>query len=232
MKQIIIALLFCTSISLNAQKQVEKEINFQGQPVEMEFEFASSIEVISWDKPSIEVKATVDTEEEKYTEMYNLNVEENSSEIKVSSNSKEIFKAHQKDEDKLNLSILYTKGLAHQFDYKIYLPKNVKLHISSITGSIASDYVQGDIQVKLINGDISFKKFKGNLDLETINGKIELPSQNTSIAANTIIGKIYTSSDLEKFRKEKFVGEEVKLVASNSDNHLKLHTINGDIFLK
>lgn len=232
MKYFVIAFLLFTAVSLNAQRQVEKKINYKGQPIEMEFEFASSIEIISWDKPTIEVKASINTEEEKYTEMFRLEVEDNSSEIKVSSNSKEIFKAHQKDEEKLNLNVLYTKDLKHQFDYKVYLPKNVKLHVYSITGSIASDFVQGDISVALINGDISFKKFKGNLDLKTINGKIELPSQNTSIAANTIIGKIHTSSDLEKFRKEKFVGEEVKLVTNNSDNHLKLHTINGDIFLK
>lgn len=232
MKQFIIALLFFTAVSLSAQKQVEKEINYEGQPVEMEFQFASSIEFISWDKPTIQVKAVVETEEEKYTDMFELNVKENSSKISISSNSRDIFQAHQKDEGKLNIAVLYSEGLEHNFDYKVYLPTDVKLNISSITGSIASDSFEGNIKAELVNGDIEIKKFKGDLDLKTINGKIELPSQNTSIAANTVIGHIHTKSNLKEFRKDKFVGEEVKLVSNDSDNHLKLHTINGDIFLR
>ncbi len=232
MKNLIIALLFCTSISLQAQKTIEKNIEYEGQPVEIELDFASSIEVVSWDKPTIQIIANISTEDEKYTALYALNVERNGSLINVSSNSKEIFKAYQKEQGKQGLSVLYTNALKHQFDYKLYLPKGIKVDISSITGNISSEFFQGNINADLVNGDISIRKFKGNLKLETVNGKIELPSENTSISAKTVTGKIHIDSKLNNFRKEKFIGEELELVAASTSNSLNLQTVSGDIFLK
>lgn len=231
MTNFLITLLTFASISLHAQKKIQKEIEYDDQSVEVELDFASSIELISWDNPKIQIIADIQTENEKYTDLFRLGVENRGNELKIGSNSKEIFEAYQEDQDLEDKKVIYSKGLDHEFRYKIYIPKNIKLDISSITGTIASDYLEGVIKAHLINGDIVIKKFKGDLKLDTVNGKMELPAENASVKARTVMGKIHTNSDLAFTRKDKFMGEEVELQVENTQNLLDLHTVNGQIIL-
>ncbi len=230
MKNLIIAVIAFATLTLQAQKKIQKEINYKDQSVEMEFAFASGIEIKSWDKPTIRIEAIAETNDEKYTDMFELKLQKDASKIKVSSNSGDIFKAYQKEKE--GLAMLYDKSLDHEFKYILFLPKNVRLDISSITGSIASEFVQGNITAELISGDIDIKEYKGDLKLKTISGEINLNYMDSSLIAKTITGDIHTNNSQKLIRKNKLVGEEVSIQLGYTQNSLTLHTISGDIYLK
>lgn len=231
MNKFIIALLTFASLTLQAQKKIQKEVAYANQPLEMELNFASNIEIKTWDQATIKVEATVETNDEKYTDLFDLNIKNDPSKIEIESNSKEIFKAYRKDKkDENDLAVIYTKGLDHQFNYILYLPKNVQLELSSITGNVTSEFLRGDITVEVISGDIDVKNYSGDLKLKSISGDIDLLYKDASLVAETLTGDIHTGAKLKVDRKEKLVGKEVS-IASNNSNSLSLNTISGDIYL-
>lgn len=231
MKNAFLLVFALLALNVSAQKKISKTIPFQNQAVEVEFDFASSIEIISWDKPFIEVQVDVWTEDQQYTDLFQLEVKEGSEKLELNSTSKDLFRAYQKDHKLFSSGVINTQSLDHEFEYTLYLPKDIKLDISSITGNIYSEYIEGDIAADLINGTIAIKDFKGNLKLESINGVIELPGKNSSIKAKTVTGSIKSHPDLVLEYKDRFIGEEVELQVRNSSNSLDLHTVNGKIIL-
>lgn len=231
MTNFLIAFLTLTVFNMQGQKHFEKEIAYKEQSVEVELNFASSIEIISWDRADIKIQADVSTNDEKYTDLFRLDVEESTGMLKISSNSKELFEAYQEDRNMSDSGVIFSKGMDHEFNYKLYLPKNIKLNISSITGNINADYLEGNITADLVSGDIKIKKFNGNLKLTTVNGRMELPGNNTSVKAKTVIGNIQASEELAFTRKDKFLGEEIEFLNKSSKNSLELHSVSGEIII-
>lgn len=230
MKNVILLIVALLALNVHGQKKINKELAYQGEIVEAEFDFASSIEIVSWDKPSVKVEIEAWTEDEKYTELFTLNVREGNGRIEMSSTGKEVFKAYQRDHE-LSTRSIRTNSIDHEFKYTLYVPKNVVLELSTINGNIHSEYVEGEITANLINGAIEIDRYKGNLRLESINGIIKLPGKDSSIKAKTITGSITTNPSLAVKHKDRFIGEEIELLRTNSSNSLDLHTVNGKIIL-
>lgn len=228
MKNLIIAFIAITTFSIQAQKKVQKDTDYNGQEVNVEFPFASSIEIKTWDKASIKIEAEAKTEKKKYTDLFAVDIEKTASKIEISSNTKEIFKIHEKEEG--ILSNLHINDLDHKFTYILYVPKDIEMDLSSITGSINADFLQGKIQMDLVTGDINIKEFKGDLKLKTVTGEINMPIKNTSLEAKTLMGSIYGAEDPKFIKKDSFIGHEIKM-NSESGNYLTLDTVNGDIHL-
>lgn len=231
MKNVLIILFVFASINIQAQKNIKKETAFNDQTIDVDLDFASSIEIITWDQPTIQVVAVVKTQDPKYTELFRVELKEEKHTVFITSNSKYVMKAYQKDQELPDIGVIYTNGLDHEFNYQLMVPKNVKLNISSITGEIISDYVKGNIAIDLVNGNIKIKQFEGDLKLDTVNGRIELPGKDSSVIAKTVIGRIETTEELAFHHKENFIGEEVSLENENSQNSIQLNTVNGTIVL-
>ncbi|WP_165499072.1 DUF4097 family beta strand repeat-containing protein [Gramella sp. KN1008] len=230
MKNLFSFLILLISFSLTAQKEITKEVKYENQSVKVEFPFASDIQIKTWDKSSIKVEASISTEDEKYIEMFDLHISSDESLIQIESNSKDIFKIFQDEIG--DSSGRYHIGSDHEFNYVLYIPKNVDLKVSSITANVFSKFLQGDIDIKVVSGDIEVEKHQGNLKLKTVAGKIEAVYDNASVMAKTVVGEIYTSKTLNLDIKEKFVGQEVSMEIENAKNSLSLTTVNGDIYLK
>lgn len=216
---------------MQAQKNIEKEAPFSNQIIDVDLDFASSIEITTWDQPTIQVKAVIKTQDPKYTELFDIKFKDDNHTLFITSNSKDVFKAYQDDHDLPDIGVIYSQGLDHQFNYQLMVPKDVKLNISSITGDISSDYVNGEISVDLVSGNIQIEEFDGNLNLDTVNGRIELPGNDSSMVAKTVVGKIQTTPELAVVRKEKFIGQEISLKNENAQNSMRLNTVNGYIVI-
>lgn len=229
MRKVLFLVLALVAFSTTAQKKIEKQIPYQGESIKADFDFASSIRIVSWDNPTVKVETEVWTEDQKYSDLFELKVNEENGKIVLSSTAKEIFETFQEDHG-LDRRIIRTRSLDHEFKYTLFVPRDIELDISSINGSIQSDYIEGNVTANLINGSIIIDRFKGNLKLESINGKIVLPGQNSSIRAKTVTGSIQTNPALAVTQKNRFIGEEVEVVHSGS-NSLDLQTINGKIIL-
>jgi len=232
----ITLLLGLISLTVNAQKIIEKNIEYKNQTIDLDVKFAYQIEVKTWDKSSIYVKADLSTTEGKYLDSYELNIDEGDSRINISEEAEPVFKKFQEEWNKNNPNKkkrYYNSGCYdYEFNYTLYVPKNVRLKVSSINGSLSSEVIEGEFTVELINGDIDIKEYAGNLDLSTINGEIDLKMINADLVAETIHGDIYADEKLKFNAADRHVGQKISGRIASGKNILRLNTINGNMYLR
>lgn len=225
MKKLGLLLLTVISLNVQAQKTLEKEIPYGQQRIEADLTFASAIEVKTWKKSAVKIEASVETEDDKHTEMYELEVTSNNSTIEISSNAKDIFEAHREEHSRRY------SDLQHEFNYTLFVPENMKLQLTSVTGSVFSEFLHGDIRIELVTGNADIESFKGHLDLKSVTGKINLPVKDSSYSAKTVTGTIHSNSDPGAEKETNFIGEEITKYVKGSPNRLTLNTVAGDIYL-
>ena len=239
MKQIktlkITLLLGLISLTLNAQKNIEKVFDFKNRYIELDVKFASEIEVKTWDKNTVYFKAIITTKDQKFIDAYKVDIKETSSEIRITSEAEELFKMFQdewnenhKDQKKryFNTSDWY------DFNYVLYVPKNAKFKVSSINGDLHSEIIEGDFIADLINGNININTYSGSLNLTTINGEIDLKMVNANLVAETIHGDIYADEKLKFSSEDRHVGQKIAGQIADGRNRLRLNTINGNMYLR
>ena len=231
---ITIFVLGLIALNLNAQKVIEKNVDYGNQFIDIELKFATDIEIKTWEKSSIYIKADVSLAEEKYTDMFELIIDEASAKISIGSNSEDIFKKIWDDDEKKygKRKRYFSHGDTYEFNYVVYVPKNAKFKVSSINGSLKSEIIEGDFTADLINGNIEIAKYSGNLDLSTINGAIDLKMINANLVAETIHGNIYADEKLKFKSTDRHVGQKISGRIAEGKNRLKLNTINGNMYLR
>ncbi|MEH6407040.1 MAG: polymer-forming cytoskeletal protein [Leeuwenhoekiella sp.] len=228
---ITILLCLCFASSAFAQKSIEKSIAYKDQNIEFDLKFAKNITLKVWDKSTIELKGTISTLGDKYLDLYKLEVDENSSKIKIVSNPEAMFKKFNEDRknDKNNY---YLNEYEYTEAYTLYVPKKATLKISSINGDLQADLVDGTFTADLINGNIEIIEYSGDLALSTINGTIDLKVINTSLKAETLQGQIYADEKLSLNSSDQVMGQKINGSFDTAANSLNLHTINGNIYLR
>ncbi|UWX55188.1 hypothetical protein NYZ99_00700 [Maribacter litopenaei] len=235
MKKLVSILIFgLISLSLSAQKTIEENISYTNQYIDIEMKFASDINIKTWEKSSVYIKADIQMKDEQYLDLFKLDIENNANKIKVTSNSESVFKKMWEDyEKKYGKKKYYFSGEnEYEFNYTVYVPKNARFKVSSINGDMRSDIIEGDFTAELINGNIDITKFTGNLDLSTINGEIDLKMTDVSLVAETIHGDIYADEKLKFEYADRHVGSKISGKTANGTNKLKLNTINGNMYLR
>lgn len=228
-------ILMLLGFTMSAQKTIEKNIDYSGQEIYIKLDFATHIELKTWEKLSIYIKADLSTKDEKYLDLYALSITEGTSEIEIKSDALPVFEAFKKEykEGQVKLKKNYTYiNPKHEFNYILYVPKGSKVKVSSISGNLSSEIIESDFTADLISGNINIKSYKGNLDLTTISGEIDLKMINTSLTAETIQGNIYTDEKLEFTSENQIVGQKIAGKTGNASNNLKLSTVTGNIYLR
>ncbi|MBT8319482.1 MAG: hypothetical protein KJP01_05065 [Gramella sp.] len=223
------------SLGLQAQKIIEKNIEYNNQYIDVELKFASEIEVKTWDRQTVYFKADITTKAGKYLDAYELEIDKGNSSIRIVSHAEAVFKAFREEWNRENnekKNRYYNTGEWYEFNYVLYVPKNARFKVSSINGHLRSEVIEGNFTADLINGDIDIKKYSGKLDLSTINGEIDLRMINTTMVAETIHGNIYADEKLQFRTSDRHVGQKVEGRFDNASNSLKLNTINGNMYLR
>jgi len=231
----VIAILMILGLTMNAQKTIEKNIDYnKDQEINIDLDFATNIEIKTWEKSSVYIKADLSTDDEKFLDLYTLNISEGTSGINIKSDALPIFEAFQEEDKKSQTkqkeNYIYVSP-KHEFNYVLYIPKGSKVKVSSISGNLNSENIEGDFTVDLISGNISIKKYKGNLDLTTISGEIDLKMINTSLTAETIQGNIYADEKLNFSSTDRIIGQKIDGKTDNAVNTLKVNTVTGNIYL-
>ena len=224
------------SLSMNAQKIIEKNIDYKNQYINIEVKFASLIEVKTWDKSSIYFKADIKTKDGKFLDKYELDIEESERTISITSKAEPYFKAYHDEWNKNNPDkkerYHFSSENMYIFNYVVYIPKNAKFKISSINGDLKSEIIEGKFEAELINGNIEITKYSGELDLSTINGEIDLKMENIDLVAETIHGDIYADEKLKFNSGYRQVGQKITGSLGKASNRLRLNTINGNMYLR
>ncbi len=225
MKKIIqFAFILLVSITVNAQRKVEKSVRVSNnQELFVHFKFAQKIEVKQWNQNKFEVRATVNLNNGEGNKHFSLKTSESDGVVKIYSDFGDYFKRKRSWNNNFNTEL----------NYVVYVPKNANLEVKSISGSLQADSFNGDLTTNLISGNITIKKYNGKLHLKTISGDVDVAVRKAKINAKTVTGTIYSDLNIDtKYHQNKSYGSKIKGTVNNGDTPLYLSTISGNIYMR
>lgn len=238
--------LLCAFNNLSAQKKVTEITSSKNiDDVMVHVKFANTIIVKNWDKNEISVEATVNIDDNKHNDYFNFKTKNVGSYYTVTSDYGDYFKKYRRyyrtkidDDDKdENESVddcdCYSNGRSNIVDYVIYVPKNMRLKVKSISGSLETESYVGVLQTDLISGNITVKKHSKDMYLKTISGDIDIYISDATFTAKSLSGGIYSDLDINFDKnKSKGYGSKIRAKIDNGTASLNLNTISGDIYLR
>jgi len=222
--------------TISAQKVIEKNIKPSSDAVEVEFKFAEDINIKTWDKNEVYLKAEVSINDGEYDEYFDIEVENTGSVLSIDSTYGDLFKKQRnwrknKDgDDNCNCCSTDIDAVI-----TLYVPKTARLRVKSISGNVTSETYQGNLNIDIISGDINIKDYEGDFTLKTISGNIDINVAKTKVQAQTVTGTIYADDKLSFNRNSSdnpWGGSKVNGTVDNAQSTLKLTTVSGSIFLR
>ena len=203
---IIIAAWLCYT-STSAQQKTEKNISFAGkESVELNIQIADSIELHTWNRNEILVSASVNINENKDNEAYQISFGETGKIVDISANfKKDYFKG--------------TNNCCNKSDirWKIFIPEKAWFSIETINGNIT---IAGETQ---------------GMNVKSISGFIDLAvpeNRQADIEFSTIAGTVYSNHSLVPATMSSISHSVIKEKLNNGGQLIKLETISGDIFFR
>ena len=225
MKKIInLAIALLVTVTINAQRKVEKsERVSKNQEVFVHFKFAQNIEVKQWNQNKVEVRATVNINNGEGNKHFSLKSSKSSNQVKIFSDYGNYFKRKR----------TWSNNNRTEIDYVVYVPKNAKLRVKSISGCLEAASFYGDLTTDLISGDITIKEYRGEMQLKTISGDVDVAIKKARINAKTVTGTIYTDLKIDKsYSQNKSFSSKVRGTVNNGDVELRMTTVSGNIYMR
>ncbi len=203
----ILIVVWLCSATAEAQKIIEKHLDFSGkESVELKIQIADSINVKTWNKNEVYVKASVDINDNKDNEVYTTSFSETGKTLKVDAGFR--GKDLKKDNNCCNKSDIY---------WEIMLPENAVFNIESIDANVTISGKTGELKVKTISGSIDL----------SASGK-----KDADIDLSTISGRVFSDLDLNPEKSQGSIPVRIRGKMNKGGNPVKLETISGDIFLR
>ena len=226
MRKIInLAIALLVTVTISAQRKVEKsERVSKNQEVFVHFKFAQNIVVKQWNQNKVEVRATVNINNGEGNKHFSLKSSKRGNQVKVYSDYGNYFKRQR----------TWSNNNRTEIDYVVYVPKNVRLKVKSISGSVEAENYAGILNLDLISGNITVKKHSKDMHLKTISGDIDIFITDATFEAKSLTGGIYSDLDIDfdKKKKSRSYGSKITATINKGTASLKLNTISGDIFLR
>ncbi len=203
---IIFITLFCFAAA-KGQEITEKTIDFKGkESVEMNIQIADSINLYTWQKNEVFIRASVNINDNADNEAYNISFEESGSSVVINGKFKDdYFKGRSNN---CTVTDIY---------WKIYIPERVAFNIETINGNITIGGVTDEVHAKSISGFID----------------LAAPSdRKADIRFSTITGTIYTDHKLVSEWHSTGIPAVIRKDLNNGGSTVSLETISGDIFFR
>lgn len=203
---ILVVLWLCFG-TIQAQQIIEKHIDFSGkESLSLKIQIADSINLQTWNKNEVYIKASVNINENKDNEAYITSFDETGKTVVVD--------AHFKDK--------YFKGknnCCNETDiyWQIYMPEKIKFSVETINANVTITGQTREMNVKSISGYI---------DLTEPAGK------QADIDFSTISGKMYSNHELALSKLHSGIPLKITEKLNNGGDPIKLETISGDIFFR
>jgi hypothetical protein len=202
---LVVACLCCSSI--NAQQIIEKHLDFSGkESLSLKIQIADSINLQTWNKNEVYIKASVNINEGKDNEAYITSFDETGKTVVVD--------AHFKDK--------YFKGknnCCNETDiyWQIFMPEKTRFSVETINADVTITGQTRGMNVKSISGDIDLT---------------EPASKQADIDFSTISGTMYSNHELELSKLHSGIPLKITEKLNNGGDPIKLETISGDIFFR
>jgi hypothetical protein len=203
---ILVVAWLCFS-TIQAQQIIEKHIDFSGkESLSLKIQIADSINLQTWNKNEVYIKASVNINEGKDNEAYITSFDETGKTV--------IIDARFKDK--------YFKGknnCCNETDiyWQIFMPEKTKFSVETINADVTITGQTREMNVKSISGDIDLT---------------EPASKQADIDFSTISGTMYSNHELALSKLHSGIPLKITEKLNNGGDPIKLETISGDIFFR
>lgn len=203
----ILVVVWLCFAPLEAQQIIEKQLEFSGkESLSLKIQIADSINIQTWNKNEVYVKASVNINENKDNEAYKTSFDESGSSLTINAKFKDnYFKGKN---NCCNNTDIY---------WQVFIPEKTKFSVETINANITITGQTREMRVKSISGFIDLAvpaNKQAVLDFSTISGRMY---SNHEFALN----KMHSGIPLKIFEK-----------LNNGGDPIKLETISGDIYFR
>lgn len=210
-----------------AQKIIEKTLPYsKDQKIDLNLRFGDKIQVNSWDKNEVYIKAEVDINNGKLDDALLVKFNTNAGEIKVDVDfDQELIKQGRPEDCPDNNHTFSTNGkdryvICSEINYQIYVPKGADLKMETISANI---------ELKDVTGPVFAKSISGFVDMNWPSGK------GASVSMKSITGELYSDLDINYTNKSKsvpIVGYTLNGTLNGGGPTVYLESISNDIYLR
>jgi hypothetical protein len=203
---ILILVWVCFGL-IQAQQTIEKHLDFSGkESLSLKIQIADSINIQTWNKNEVFVKASVNINENKDNEAYVTSFDETGNTITVNAKFKD--KYFKGKNNCCNNTDIY---------WQIYIPENTRF------------------SVETINANVTITGQTGGMNVKSISGYIDLAvraNKQADIDFSTISGTMYSNHELSLNKLHSGIPLKINEKLNNGGDPIRLETISGDIFFR
>lgn len=218
--------VIAASFGLSQPRIVEKTSTIsKGDELILDFQFADEINIQTWNKNEIYIKASVNINDNEDNDAFRLDIERFDDKVLATSEIENL-------QDLSTESITITKD-----DDGNYIINNCNVKLDLYFEVFIPEGIE--LNVKTISGDIVIKGFEDEMDINTISGFIDLslsPRSKSSIKMSTISGEMFSNMELEypngKEGLKRVCGQDVDATINGGGTSISLETISGNIYLR
>jgi hypothetical protein len=182
-------------------------MDFSGkETISLKIQIADSINIQTWNKNEVYIKASVNINENKDNEAYITSFEDSGKTILVKANFKDnYFKGKNNCCNETNIF------------WQIYVPEKTKFSVETINANVTISGRTTEMNVKSISGYIDLT---------------EPASKNADIDFSTISGRMYSNHELALSKAHTGIPLKINEKLNNGGDPVKLETISGDIYFR
>jgi len=214
MKRLLLSLLLGRLFipQAGAQKIIEKHMDFSNKDlISLNIQIADSIRILTWNKNEVYVKTSIDINDNKDNDIYQMTFNEGSSTVAVLAKIKDEEGNRRRNYN--NNCCCYESHIYCD----VYIPENANISVESINGNITITGRTAAVRAKSISGFI-------DLSVD--------PARKADLRLNTITGTVYTDLAVSANRSTRSVGTKISDLVNGGGKPISLETISGDIFLR
>lgn len=214
MKRLLLSLLLVRLFvpQADAQKIIEKHMDFSNKDlISLNIQIADSIRILTWNKNEVYVKTSIDINDNKDNDIYQMTFDDAGSTVAVLAKIRDEEGSRRRNYN--NNCCCYESHIYCD----VYIPENANISVESINGNITITGRTAAIRAKSISGFI-------DLSVD--------PARKADLRLNTITGTVYTDLAVNANRSSRSVGTKISDLVNGGGKPISLETISGDIFLR
>jgi hypothetical protein len=203
----ILVVVWVCFIPVEAQKIIEKHMDITGkESLILKIQIADSINIQTWNKNEVYVKASVEINENKDNEAYITSFDESGSSLAVNAKFRDnYFKGKNNCCDNTDIF------------WQIFMPEKTKFSVETINANITITGQTREMRVKSISGFID----------------LAVPAnQKAVLDFSTISGRMYSDHELTLNKVHNGIPLKISEKLNNGGDPIKLETISGDIYFR
>jgi hypothetical protein len=203
----ILLVVWLCFVSVKAQQIIEKHMDFSGkESLTLKIQIADSINIQTWNKNEVYIKASVNINENKDNEAYLTSFDESGNSLTV--NAKFRDKYFNGKNNCCNKTDIY---------WQIFMPEKTKFSIETINADITITGQTQEMKVKSISGSID----------------LSVPSNKQAfLEFSTISGRMYSNHEIALNKLHSGIPLKISEKLNNGGDPIRLETISGDIYFR